>query len=413
MRAVFVNHLHPEVPHVGATRVREFAYAMARRGHQIVLLTESLGPQDIPMDPQVLVNDLKGHDWSRPFLLSCPPRISPALGALRSGRLPRPARILLILWHYLRHGGVFTDWMRGSRPYWSILAQDFKPQVTWGSFGNTDAWRIAQSIARLAGCPWVADIKDCWDVFIPFSLRTLLAKRYSDSAWITGLSQSHLDKSGTAFAQPKQVVYSGFPSEMLQRESGPAPWRITVTGSLYSASSSAVMIEGMRKWLSAQPQSVRDEVVLTYAGADHARMRVISAALGDVCRLEILGFVPLMHLARLQREAFLNIYARHMNSREVFHHKVMELLTAQRPIASIPEEIDEAKGLADQVRGSLWSCEDAQDMASALDRAWRQRGQPVAVDHAALSDFTWDGQALRLEAVLAAAIAKREVLPFG
>ncbi|WP_096700113.1 hypothetical protein [Magnetospirillum sp. 15-1] len=54
MRAVFVSHLHPETNHVGAVRVREFAQAMARRGHRIVLLTQSLTPRDPAPDPDGL-----------------------------------------------------------------------------------------------------------------------------------------------------------------------------------------------------------------------------------------------------------------------------------------------------------------------------------------------------------------------
>ncbi|MEQ8194342.1 MAG: hypothetical protein RIB59_07620, partial [Rhodospirillales bacterium] len=73
MRAVFVNHCHPDCPHVCGTRAREFASALAERGHQIVLLTETLKPDDPAPDPVDFNAALAAHDWSRPFVLACPP----------------------------------------------------------------------------------------------------------------------------------------------------------------------------------------------------------------------------------------------------------------------------------------------------------------------------------------------------
>ena len=69
------------------------------------------------------------------------------------------------------------------RGVWAPLASAFRPEVAWGIFGNTDAWAIAQGIAREAGCPWVRDIKDQWTAFIPAPLQRLVAARYAD--WLT------------------------------------------------------------------------------------------------------------------------------------------------------------------------------------------------------------------------------------
>jgi len=86
MRIVIVNHCHPETPHVCATRAREFAAALARRGHRVVLLTQNLaGAPPVPPSEELLA----GEDWSRPLWLSVEPRDAPLLAAQRRGDLPR------------------------------------------------------------------------------------------------------------------------------------------------------------------------------------------------------------------------------------------------------------------------------------------------------------------------------------
>lgn len=406
MRAVFVNHLHPATPHVGAMRVREFARAMAARGHRVVLLTADRPGGEAPPSPESLPAALAGHDWGRPFPLACPPLPAPVLEAQRAGRLPRPLRRAVLAWHFLVHGGVFPDWTAGSRPYWPVLARHFRPEVTWGTFGNSDAWRIAQGVARLSACPWVADVKDAWDLFIPAPFRPLLARRFADAASLTGLSEGYLAHTGAFFPQPRQVVYSGFPAALLEQPgpTGPA-FRVTVTGSLYSDAGADALAEGVRLWLAKAPPDIRETAVFTYAGGDRRRMERAAGRLDGLCRLDLHDFLPLDALVALQREAFLNVYARLVGSADAFHHKLFELLAAGRPIACIPEEMPEATALAAAAGGAVISCADPSALAAALAGAWSDRAVPPAPP-AGLAPFTWEGQAGRLEAVLRDAMGR-------
>ena len=52
MRAVLINHCHPDTPHICGVRLREFAASLAARGHQVVLLTTPLEGQTGTASPE-------------------------------------------------------------------------------------------------------------------------------------------------------------------------------------------------------------------------------------------------------------------------------------------------------------------------------------------------------------------------
>ena len=74
MRAIFINHCHPEMSHVCAIRLGHFAQVMADRGHEIVLLVQA-HPRDADCpSPERVAAELAAHDWSAPYVLPCSPQ---------------------------------------------------------------------------------------------------------------------------------------------------------------------------------------------------------------------------------------------------------------------------------------------------------------------------------------------------
>lgn len=397
MRLVFVNHLHPQEPLVGAVRLREFAEAMARRGHAVVLLTAPRG-DEAGDDPDTLVERVRVHDWKRPLVVAPPLQRFAALEGLRRGTLPRPLRAALVAGLYLGRGGVFPDWSLGAAAVLPILAEQFRPEAVWGTFGNTDAWLIARALARRAGCPWVMDVKDKWDAFIPAPFRPLLARRFDDAAAMTALARSYLDHVRPRFSCPGRVVYSGVSQALLSHGAeGEAESRLTLSGSTYSPATLAALMEGIRGW-------IRPDMTFTYAGADHRR--VAEAAVGLNCIVDVRGQLSPDELAELQRRSFVNLYCC-IGDLDRFHHKLIELLCVGRPIVCLPPDGPEAAGIAASVGGDFTGCADAGEVSAALDSAWARRFAPMVRDAAALADFGWDGQARVLEEVFTAALSRR------
>lgn len=396
MRLVFVNYCHPHTPHVCGVRVARFADAMAMRGHRVVLITRELDGHPTAPPPPALGDALGAHDWSRPFHLAIPPARGPLFRAIQDGRLPGGIRQASIAAAYVLTGGLHGDWRRAVAAYGPGLAEGFRPDLAWGSFGNTDTWAIARDMAAAAKAPWVMDIKDHWSTFIPAPLRRPVARHFRSAAAMTALSGAHVDEATGYFSQAKAVVFSGVPDEFLAPELVPPPEEgmvLTVTGGLYGADRACGFLAALADW--AQTRSIT-RPRLIYAGGDHACMAeaVEATGIAGTWAVEIHPYMPLDQLRRLHRGASVNSYLRASSG---FHHKIFELLSAGRPVLCYPAESAEARQIADQSGGLLLSCADGIQVAEALDRV--AAGAAPASGSAGMAQFTFSAQAERLEDV--------------
>ncbi len=402
LRLVFVNHCHPEMPHVCALRARGFAEAMARRGHQVVLLSETLDPGDDAIAADDLGRALSAHDWTSFYRLACPPRRAPLLRRARRGRLPWLCNKAVLAAAYATSGGPFADWVGGARPYGKALAEDFRPQAVWGIFGNTGAWLIARQIAKRSAAPWVMDLKDGWGHFVPAGMRGSTARRFADAAAATALSEAHARELRARFGVAAEVVYSGIPPEASEppgQERHVSPSDIVVSGSLYESGSVDILVAGLRRWLADRPDGDRPR--LRYFGTDGDRLRAAASGLGRMCEIDIQGYRPLDELYQALRASRVNLYVRSPTT--LFHHKLIELLSCGRPIVTIRRESVEARRIAAELGGRLTGCDGAADLARALADAWSS-DVFAPPDRDRMARYTWDSQAVLLERVLERAV---------
>ncbi len=408
MRAVFVNHCHPDTPHVCAVRLREFANVLARQGHRIVLLTATLRPDDEVPAPDEVSRGLDAHDWSHPFSIACRPSPAPLTEALQAHGLVSGIRQAMVLWCYLAKGGVFWNWAAASKPYRHLLAESFRPDAVWATFGNADALNIARGIAGAAGCPWVMDVKDPWSSSIPRPLRAVIARRYRDATAMTGIFDAHLADAEIWFTQPKTVIHSGFPERFaLDREDSPArdDFRIMLCGSVYDGRDLETVIREVASWSARRATADGPPITFAYAGSDRDHVETALRPLAGRCRIELHGFLTLEELRRLQLNADVNLYIKGLYT--PFHHKFMELLCAATPIISFPRESEAILDIARTAKARFYSCASAAEVAAALDDVWTRRADPpAAVDRETLRFYSWESQAERLLRVLDAAMVE-------
>lgn len=400
MPIVFVNHCHPDVPHVCAVRLRQFAEVLAGRGHRVVLLVAGSQNLGASPPPDRVAIELEGHDWSRPYVLACAPRDMSLLARAREGRGPAVLGRALLAAHFVANGGVFADWTAGSRPYWPVLAEKFRPEVVWATFGNTDAWRIARGIARQSGCPWVMDIKDNWESFIPSAFRGILARRFGDAAAVTALSRANAGDSARWFRRPAEVIYSGISAGFLKDVPLPPDHgaiRLALVGSLYAGEHVDALMAGIASWLRGRGGD-GEPVTLAYLGPQTEAFRTAARALDGLCRVETPGMLPIDAMWDVIRRARANLFVR--STTGFFHHKIIEMLAADRPIVCLPEECDEAKGIVREVGGILHSCRTADEVVAAMRQIEASPGGPSGVSRQVLERYSWDAQAQVLEQVL-------------
>lgn len=395
MRAVFVNQCHPDTPHVCAVRMREFAAAMARRGHRVVLLTEQLGPREMGAPLDSLEQRLENHHWRTPLHVDCPRQPALMLDRLHAGRLALVARKAVVAAAFVFRGGVFAHWEAGSRATGAVLARAFRPDIVWGSFGCTDVWNVAKRIAAKAGCPWAADIKDNWEVFIPFGLRALLARRYRGAAEFTALSAGHAEAAEARFGAAATVIHSGFPHQAVSHRAtgGGGTFRIVAGGSIYDGRGFALIIAAIREWLAGRDAPGRVE--FRYAGNEHLRVAELAAPLQGLCEITVGSYLAPAEFQSMLAGASVIVYAR--NVRMAQHQKFIEYLATGRPVLCLPHETGEFRTLAQSVDGPFFSCDSTADVMAALSTI--AAGDVPALDRDRLEEYSWDRQAELLERV--------------
>jgi len=379
------------MPHVCGLRFGRFAEAMARRGHQIVLLTETFPSETAPVAPSELSEALDQHDWNDPYILACRPAGHRSAERARQGDGASAWRKLMIARYFLTDGGMFADWQAGAAPYVDALARNFAPDLVWATFGNTDSWSIARRLSQRAGCPWIADFKDNWDAFIPAGLRGHLARRFGDAAHMTVLSESHCDQADRWFDSIKTVLYSGVDA-LRSASGGDGRFRICMAGSAYDQHQLGGLVSGIAAWLG---ESTGIDAEFVYAGNDRLLVEQATEKLEGLCARKLHDFVDLGTLAELQGGADVNVYVH--NDRCIFHHKALELIAAGRPIVAYPGETAETRDMAAEVGASLFVCEKPGQVADALGIV--RAGTLPAPPSEGLAAFTWEARARVLESV--------------
>jgi hypothetical protein len=410
VRLIFVNYSHPQVPHIAGTRLREFAGAMARRGHRVVLVSSPLTDGDVVPAPLELARIMDAHDWSRPLHVACAAKPTWYLEAARSGRMPVLVRRAISLWSLIVGDGPWHDWVAGSQLYWPLLADQFKPDLVWGNFGSVSDLVLAQALARRAGVPWCADVKDNMHQFLPAPTRPVLARRFADAAAITANAKFHAAKAGDVFGRRGTVLYSGFDERLLAVAHQAIPrdrYRIMLLGSIYSEDAFARYLGGLERFIAQLPQAQRASVELCYAGGEGERVRAGVARFAPSLRLDLLGY--------LSPDALRDAYARaavqsYIWAGSGFHHKTVEMLVTNRPVVAFPDEFDESRAIARTMQAALYSPGTSAELANVLGMLhgqWLSGG----FNQTALApqSFTWDAGSEVLEQIFESVLRVRSI----
>lgn len=392
MRIAIVNACHPDRPHVCAFRGTTFANILAESGNQVLLLTPPLTQTGKGTSEADLREKLEQHDWSKFCHVPGGFRDASILPSVRKGRIPTPIRQGVIAYNYLIRGNIYNDWITRSSSLLPIIANDFKPDIVWAIFGNSSCWKMGQALAKVASCPWVADIKDNWQAFVPIGLRKITAQKFSDAAEYTVLSKAHGNTLPLQRDSKFKTVYNGISPALMQlvksdgRDSELRD-EILITGSLYRSDILAQLLQAIHGWQQEHPGTN-----ITYAGGDEDILDQAISNVDSAVEVKKLGSLSPHDLWQRQRNVRMNVYVR--NPPNLFHHKLLELLAADRPILAYPGETDESHMLVKSVNGLFFACEDKNQVYQALDHAISTVRTPL--DVASLNKFSSQHQAENL-----------------
>lgn len=407
MNLLLVNPVHPSAPHISATRAWRFAEALAAMGHRVVLLTATPPGGNDVQGPGGSLPDMQGHDWREPLVLAAAP-FDPSGRAVAGHRLLRK---LGTAWRLLRRGGHETTWFDAAVTAAGQLAPGFRPDVIWTTFGRMEAVVVAREIARALRVPWVLDLKDSWEFFVPGPLRRIMARRVGGWSAITTNSTSNAALAMRWHGARAQVVYSGVDEAFLGTvgqtgHDARGRFVLALVGSIYFEDRLRELLRGIAAWSRGLPPAERHQVLLKYVGGDGDMFERIAGGAGLDIAWQASGYLALAKMAATCREAAVNMYVAVDGG---FHHKLLELLASGRPVLCFPGEGAEARVLTARLHGELIEPADAEGMMRALQavhRRWCEGRVPVPCRVELYRQFSWDSQARVLEGVLIDATGK-------
>jgi glycosyltransferase involved in cell wall biosynthesis len=402
MRIAIVNACHPDRQHVCAFRGTTFAEILTGDGNQVLLLTPPLTETGKGITETDLKEKLKSHNWSDYCQLTGGFTDKSILPSVRNGSIPTPIRQGIIAYNYLTRGNIYHDWIAPSSSLLPVIADDFKPDIVWAIFGNTSCWKMGQALANAASCPWVADIKDNWQAFVPKGLRKITARKFRDAAAYTVLSQTHAETFPLSSPTDFKTIYNGISPDLMTSVKSNVNVsdlqdEILITGSLYRSDILAQLFQAIHAWRQANPGTK-----FSYAGGDKDILEQAISSLDRSLDVKNLGRLSPHELWERQRNVRMNVYVR--NPPNLFHHKLLELLAAGRPVLAYPGETDESHTIAKSVNGLFFTCEDRDQVHRALDQT--ASAAKSSTDSAALDQFSSQYQADKLSKLFSETIKR-------
>ncbi len=403
LRLVFINHTHPNDPHVSGLRMARFAECLSTIGDRVLLITPPPRLEDGSYGQEQDIVDTPFENERSFKLRTCRPMNRPILSRARTGHLLWGVRQAVLAAHYAVHKSVFSDWTDAVIEQSNDWLSEFRPDLVFATFGNTGNWRAAQALSRKLHVPWVADTKDNYEVFVPFTMRRWAASGFADMAHMTTFSQAHKDMADRFFDVAKSVVYSGYDAIATDdRKPVAKPYELLIVGSLYAQEALERLTSGLRKWSAERETRASGKPVLKYAGGEGARFMRATENLGDNFDRIDLGYLDRNAMMRHAASSLANFYV--VNPASMFQHKVFELLAAARPIITIPEENRESEDIATAAGGMLIGCESAVDIAAAIERVASDTSQDWSdVD---IEEYSWMAQARVLRNVFYEAVGR-------
>jgi glycosyltransferase involved in cell wall biosynthesis len=392
MNILLINPVHPSTPHISAVRAGRFGDELAKLGHRVVLLCAAAeGDASLPGD------QVRTHDWTRPYVLATEATSSsagsPGRGALLR-RIETMSRMVMV-------GGYQASWVRSAVNAMVPRAGDFRPDVIWATFGKMEAVVAARRLAHRLKVPWVLDLKDDWELYVPRGLRRVMALRTRGWVALTANSELIRDRARIWQRDEATVVYSGVDDVFFERDH-PTPndtFTINLIGGLYFADRVLGLLDGIGRWVDRLTAADRVRVQVCYLGGDLARFETCVATSRRGFEARAMGYLPTGQMASACRRAAVNAYVVHDSG---FHHKLLELLACGRPLIAYPAERAESRRLAAEVQGELLEPADPESVAQALDavhQRWEARRH--SSHNRSPERYSWPAQTRMLERVLA------------
>jgi len=262
---------------------------------------------------------------------------------------------------------------------------------------------LGRKLAKMTGCPWIADIKDNWQEFVPKGLRKIVAGQISDSTHTTLLSEAHRETYPDNGTSKFTTIYNGISDDLMKfhkakGQSSEVLNEILISGSLYDFDALSDLLRMIVNWLPP-----KGNVHLTYAGGDTEIIQRAKQTGPAVLPITILGKLSPPELWARQRRANINVYVR--NPPNLFHHKLLELICVGRPILAYGGETAESIRIAKDIGADLFPCSNEVEVDETLNQSF-SKNSDSNLDRSKLEEYSTKFQAKKLNQLLSETVAK-------
>ncbi|MEM9204916.1 MAG: hypothetical protein AAGA88_01190 [Pseudomonadota bacterium] len=380
-------------------RMTEFSRALAKRGHEVVLLA----PRGATNQPDHH-RSFKGAGTLRTVTLNRTPTLYKQVHQRFEDHPIAQKAVTAASLLFL--GGTDPGWTRAICKEAPSILFDVKPDLIWATFGSLSTLSGAKSMAKAAKCPWVIDLKDNTELYIPRAVRGHVARQFSSAHAITSNSSFHGDIGSRWLKRGHTVVYSGVSErspvrieEIIRNRS----FQISLVGSVYCDQALNVFLKTLAVWVSNRSQFDRAKIRVRYCGNDFERVRRHFARVQMPCSWHATGNIQHDEFLRVCQSSAVNCY---IWAPFTFHHKSLELVAIGQPVVSFRGEHPETLRLANEIGGTLISCPDEHTVTKTLDRVWTDwKSHHQTFCSIDCKDLTWAVGAERLEALFDAVLA--------
>ncbi|HEX4695917.1 hypothetical protein [Sphingomonas sp.] len=377
MNILLVSGTHPRTPHISGVRAGRFAEELARLGHRCVLLCPT-----VPGEAEQ-IDSIADHDWSMPYIAAVTDP-APPVTAGAFARLGTAIRLL-------RHGGNRVGLYRAMLTRWRHLAPGFPVDAVWTTFGSLESVFVARRIARGASAPWLLDVKDNPDIYVPRLLRRALAWRLRGFGALQSNAELHADAATRWLGQPAELVYSGVDSCFFPKAPPPPRRYVTLVGALYHRHLLDAFVDGV----AAFNRNAASPIEIVHLGAQIAMLEESATRHDGHVPVSSPGYVAPAQMAAICQSALANCYVFFGWG---FHHKLFELLACRRPVIAYGGELRESLSAAERLHAPLLT----PDSPALLRAALEEIDTPgYAIDpRLPPRFFTWPEQAAMVDAAM-------------
>ena len=281
------------------------------------------------------------------------------------------------------------NWWRQARAKVLALLQTKKFDAIWATVRSLVPMALGEEASRVAGIPWVADIRDCFNVqrlgsWYKQQFARQERRLCKAAAHVVAVSDGLAKGLGAKIGREVTVIHNGFDPTLLPEVAPARSDRFTIvySGALFLPHRDpAPLLQAVE--LCVQRKLIpREEIEVQFYGSDAALINRTFPGAAERIPVKIFPRVSHHEILRVQMAASAQLLLSHTTEKGVLTGKVFDYLATGQTVLAVPDDHGEISGLLRRT-GAGVSASNAEEIAGVLPKLAhamesQRRGQAAA-----------------------------------